>query len=273
MTPAGDLTLVHAFAANSDGGCPQGTLLETEGGAFYGTAPFGGSSGSGTIFRVTGDSTFDVLYAFPGSEEGRSPTTLLQAGDGAIYGIAAEGGAFNRGTVFRLTDDGSAIGLHSFTGGVDGAVPSALIQATDGTFYGLTTSGGTFFQLAADGSFTALYSFSADRSTSAPPSVTAVGRTAAGDRRRHLWHDCLGRRLRSWRRVSVDERRYADDPAFVCGRGGGRPDRAPAGHRWQLLWCHVCRRRAWEQDLPDGGGRHRHHAVHLSRLANRSSMA
>jgi uncharacterized repeat protein (TIGR03803 family) len=175
MTPDGDLTVVHAFAANADGGCPQGALLETEDGGFYGTAPFGGSSGSGTIFRVTGDGTFDVLYAFPGSEEGRSPTTLLQAADGAIYGIAAEGGAFNRGTVFRLTDDGSALDVHTFTGDVDGAVPSALIQATDGTFYGLTTSGGdagggTFFQLAADGSFAALYSFSADRSTSAPPS-------------------------------------------------------------------------------------------------------
>src|ERR1700716_3174514 len=58
------------------------------------------SSGTGTVFHVTADGTFDVIYAFPGSEEGTSPSTLLQAADGTIYGVAPQGGAFNRATVF-----------------------------------------------------------------------------------------------------------------------------------------------------------------------------
>jgi uncharacterized repeat protein (TIGR03803 family) len=170
VTPDGDLTVVHAFVASSDGVCPEGSLLEADDGALYGLASGGGPSSNGTIFRVTADGTFSVIYAFPGSTEGASPTTLLQAADGAIYGVAAEGGAFNRGTVFRLMDDGTATSVHTFTGGVDGAGPSALIQATDGNFYGLTTSGGdagggTFFQVAADGSFSPLYSFSGEASS------------------------------------------------------------------------------------------------------------
>ncbi len=55
--------------------------------------------------------------------------------------------------------------LHSFAGVSDGAYPAAaLVQATDGNFYGTaqrgeTYSDGTVFRIAANGSFTNLYSF------------------------------------------------------------------------------------------------------------------
>src|SRR5260370_919539 len=138
ITPEGELTVLHVFAGDWDGSAPQAALLQATDGAFYGTATGGGPSSTGTVFRVTADGTFDVIYTFPGSQEGASPSALIEAADGNLYGIALAGGTFNRGTVFQMLPDGTPTALHAFSGD-DGASPSALIQADDGTFYAITT--------------------------------------------------------------------------------------------------------------------------------------
>ena len=72
--------------------------------------------------------------------------------------------------------------LHAFTGGAtDGASPvGALILGPDGAFYGTTTYGGTarngtVFRLAADGTFSVLYSFGGGLSGGEPTAALVLG--------------------------------------------------------------------------------------------------
>ena len=72
--------------------------------------------------------------------------------------------------------------LHAFTGGAtDGASPvGALILGPDGAFYGTTTYGGatrngTVFRLAADGTFSVLYSFGGGLNGGEPTAALVLG--------------------------------------------------------------------------------------------------
>ena len=111
-----------------------------------GVAVKGGASFGGTIFRVSTDGDFTVLYSFlaqigsPYSAQGR----LVQAGDGNFYGTTNVGGTFNVGTIFKVTPTGGFTTLYNFTNGADG-----------GNLYGTTsgqngTTAGTVYRLDLD---------------------------------------------------------------------------------------------------------------------------
>ena len=52
ITPSGMFTILHTFD-NAHGANPLAPLLQATDGAFYGTTFYGGTSGAGTIFRIT----------------------------------------------------------------------------------------------------------------------------------------------------------------------------------------------------------------------------
>ena len=54
------LTSLHSFTPASDGGTPQGGLVQATDGNFYGGGYLGGSKGDGTIFRITPGGTFST---------------------------------------------------------------------------------------------------------------------------------------------------------------------------------------------------------------------
>src|SRR5262245_46580613 len=92
------------------GSYPQGTLLRDASGALYGATWGGGTSGHGTIFKLspppTGQTTWNmsVLYEFRGGDDGSHPNgTLAMDSTGAIYGTAADGGSALEGVAFKLT--------------------------------------------------------------------------------------------------------------------------------------------------------------------------
>ena len=174
MTPAGQVSVVHAFAGGgSEGTQPAAGLLQATDGNFYGTTPSGGSTvsggGFGTVFRLTPTGVLTVLHAFTGATaDGATPqAALVQAADGSLIGTTSSGGFFRLGTVFRVTPDGTTFSiLHAFGGGsLDGAQPlAALLQATDGNFYGTTQQGGassrgTVFRMTPAGGVTVVYAF------------------------------------------------------------------------------------------------------------------
>ena len=73
MTPAGIVTILHAFAGGqSDGSRPRTPLVLGSDGNFYGTTEYGGCLslcgpfviGPGTVFRITPDGGFTLLHAF-----------------------------------------------------------------------------------------------------------------------------------------------------------------------------------------------------------------
>jgi uncharacterized repeat protein (TIGR03803 family) len=76
-------------------------------GSIYGTAAYGGTHNSGTVFELTpsgGGWTFTVLHnfnEFDGSDGALPQATLLLRG-GNLYGTTQIGGTYDRGTVFKL---------------------------------------------------------------------------------------------------------------------------------------------------------------------------
>ena len=180
ITSSGTLTTVYNFCPQSgcrDGSQPVGGLVQATDGNFYGTTQYGGTSGYGTVFKITPAGTLTTLYNFcsqSGCTDGSKPLAeLIQAANGSLYGTAENGGANGYGTIFQITPSGKLTTLHSFDG-TDGNGPNAgLVQASDGNFYGTTQFGGandtcdvygqdgcgTVFKIAPSGTLTTLHSF------------------------------------------------------------------------------------------------------------------
>lgn len=182
LTLQGVLTPIYSFCSQAncaDGASPNGILQATDGN-FYGTTMTGAASGRGTIFKLTPQGAFTLLYIFSGSYDiNESFSSLIQGTDGNFYGTTDLGGFSNFpdcrfygcGTVFKITPKGNFTTLYNFCSRkdcVDGATPYWLIQAADGSFYGVTGAGGahkaiggTIFRLTSRGELTTVYSFCA----------------------------------------------------------------------------------------------------------------
>ena len=165
ITPQGHLTTLYEFTNGLDGSLPYAGLLEASDGNFYGTTPYAGTWGNGTIFRITTEGSFTSLCSFNGTNGSGPLDALIQGNDGNFYGTTVVGGTWGNGTIFRMTTNSILSNLYSFTGGGDGSRPyGALVQSADGNFYGTTSSGGalgygTIFQTTPVGAFTTLHSF------------------------------------------------------------------------------------------------------------------
>lgn len=171
---------LYSFNGGSDAANPLGNLVIDANGNLYGETINGGSTGSGTIFKLapngSGGYAENVLYSFPGGASGFFPNgPLTMDGGGNLYGTTQQGGSANLGTVFMLAPNGSGgyTGsiLYNFLGAPDAAYPisAGIIMDGNGNLYGTTQSGGssdrgTAFRLSPTGSGgyteTVLYSFS-----------------------------------------------------------------------------------------------------------------
>ena len=165
FVPAPALTSLYSFTGGADGGLPGAGLVQGSDSNFYGTTSGGGTSGNGTVFRISPSGSLTNLWEFTGGSDGASPYAgLVQGSDGNFYGTTYGGGANGNGTVFRITPSGTLTTLWSFTYDSDGELPSALVQGSDGNFYGTTYDGGangngTVFRITPSGTLTTLWSF------------------------------------------------------------------------------------------------------------------
>ena len=151
---------LHSFTAttgpypsvNSDGANPVGLILS--GNTLYGTAAGGGSSGNGTVFKIsttgTGFATlhsFTTISAYPlyANSDGAYPAGLILSGN-TLYGTAIGGGSAGNGTVFKISTTGTGFTtLHSFT--TVSAYP--LYANSDGAYpHSVTISGNTLYGTA-----------------------------------------------------------------------------------------------------------------------------
>jgi uncharacterized repeat protein (TIGR03803 family) len=167
MTPAGSVTVLHAFTNGIDGALPRAGLVEGLDGNFYGTSEMGGANGQGTIFRITPEGVLTNLHTFTGGSDGGNPwAALVQASDTNFYGTASSGGA-GYGTVFMISPDGTFTVISEFDSdkSSDTSGPHApLALGTDGSLYGCTAglySGGfgTIFKVTPPNAFSLLYTF------------------------------------------------------------------------------------------------------------------
>src|SRR5579872_1372191 len=182
FVPGGTGNTIYSFTNGADGSNPECSLSQATDGFLYGTARFGGASSNGTIYRVSTNGAFQLLYTFTNGLDGANPRSgLLLASDGNFYGTAINGGSKASGTIFRVTTNGTLTVMHSFTGGNDGANPhTSLIQGKDGGLYGTTfTAGsggsGTVFRMTLNAVFSSHYSFTGGTDGATPDGTLCQG--------------------------------------------------------------------------------------------------
>jgi uncharacterized repeat protein (TIGR03803 family) len=170
----GALTTLYRFCPLGgrclDGAVPSGVVEATDGN-FYGTTQTGGSTGRGTLFKLTSRGLTTIHVFCEGNcSDGSTPLApLVQAADHNFYGTTEFSGINNGGTIFRVNSEGVVTTLYSFCAKSqcrDGNAPIAgLVQGSDGFLYGTTTSGGnttqdgTVFKISTNGKLTTLYRF------------------------------------------------------------------------------------------------------------------
>jgi uncharacterized repeat protein (TIGR03803 family) len=168
--------VLHHFAGSfrfdgDDGAFPRSTLLQASDGALYGTTTVGGTTNSGTVFKLNPDgSDYSVLHSFNIYDaDGSYPDArIVEGSNGKLYGTTSNSGTGGGGTIFMLNMDGTGFTtLHWFShADAGGNFPSAgLLEGSDGALYGTAGSGGsngvgTVFSLDHDGrGFRVLRSF------------------------------------------------------------------------------------------------------------------
>jgi uncharacterized repeat protein (TIGR03803 family) len=176
ITPANTENVLFAFARNSSGTSPTGSLVRDTEGNLYGMTGNGGTYSCGAVFSLTPAGVETVLYNFNCLSDGFGGNGgLIRDASGNLYGTSGAGGsskcAFGCGFVFELSAANAFQILHNFTG-PDGYSPTGdLIMDAQGNLYGTTRFGGsnpscsvtdgcgTVFKIAPDGTETILYSF------------------------------------------------------------------------------------------------------------------
>jgi uncharacterized repeat protein (TIGR03803 family) len=160
------ITSLYSFNGGTDGGHPNGLALATNG-DFYGTTQVGGTTASGTLFRMTPAGALATVHSFLRDTDGANPRAALVPGpNGILYGTTYQAGTNGFGTVFSTTTAGLVSSIFSFDK-PDGILPSAPVTpGVDRSLYGTTyeggsnTSYGTVYRLTLDGTATNLHSFS-----------------------------------------------------------------------------------------------------------------
>lgn len=106
ISALGKLTTLYNFCSKAncaDGNLPLSSLIQASNGELFGTAPYGGRNGRGTIFELTMQGKLAALHSFAIREGSDPVSALLQAADGSLYGTTLGGGFFGWGTVFRIS--------------------------------------------------------------------------------------------------------------------------------------------------------------------------
>ncbi len=156
---SGTFKLIKSFVFATDGGAPNGNLLQANDNNFYGI-----TSNSGRVFKLTTAGVYTNIHTFNSSTDGyNSFGSLIQAADGNLYGTCSDGGQKSAGTIFQITLSGTFKVLRVLDATVDGRMPKGtLLQGADGLLYGTTSIGGTYnagtiFKISATGTYTVLH--------------------------------------------------------------------------------------------------------------------
>jgi len=172
VAPAGvhaeaNVTFLHHFNGADEGCEPRAGVSFDRAGNLYGTAFGCGVLDKGVIYKLAPDGTFSVVNDFPRDGDGRRPEAeLVMSGSGKAWGVTLAGGnVADQGTVFELSPTGHVKTLYAFTGGSDGSNPvGLLVRDAAHNLYGVTNQDGAghfgvIFKVAADGSFSVIYTF------------------------------------------------------------------------------------------------------------------
>ena len=166
LSPSGSMKPLWSFDGNNkinSGVYPYSGLTLGTDGNFYGTTYEGGSSGAGTVFKVTASGKVTTLHTFDGFNC-CAYAAPIQGFDGNYYGTTSDGGGEVFGTVYKITPSGKLTEIYTFPGTSGLAYPMAVTLGTDGNFYSTALGGGAnkfggVFKITPGGKLTVIYSF------------------------------------------------------------------------------------------------------------------
>jgi len=188
---ASTFTTLYQFQGGATGTTPASAVVEDEAGVLYGETRQGGTtdcvtgfsnpiSGCGTLYSYNRTAGLRTLVLFNGANGAYGQNSPLLIGS-TLYGTTAAGGTHDMGVVFSIHTDGTGFKLlHEFNG-VDGDQPfGPLVAGPSGILYGVTYYGGSgypaqgygvLYEIARDGTFTLLHSFTNGADGSNPSSL------------------------------------------------------------------------------------------------------
>jgi uncharacterized repeat protein (TIGR03803 family) len=166
--PAQTFTSLFSFDG-SNGTYPHyGHLVQGTDGELYGMTDGGGSSGCGTVFKVTTKGALTTLVDL-GADGCNPDGGLMLATGGDIYGSTTNGGSDGGGTLFKVDPAGTLTTIHEFNYTYGGNTNSALVEAPTRNFFGTTVNGGNgisccdgggvVFKMTPSGVYTVLHFF------------------------------------------------------------------------------------------------------------------
>jgi uncharacterized repeat protein (TIGR03803 family) len=192
-SPDEKFKVIYNFTGGLDGANPQTGLILDAAGHLYGTTSAGGSSGEGTVFKLTPSISgwrFTRLYSFSGTNGNGPDGPPAVASNGVVYGTTGAGGSYGDGVLFGLSSSGTILPsvfsnwterlLYSFTGGSDGSQPGGgLVLDASGNIYGTAYGGGvngdgTLYEFT-NGSLNVLHAFSGSPGDGAGPQGVIQG--------------------------------------------------------------------------------------------------
>lgn len=153
------------------GGAPKTAVTPVGDGGYYGTTSTGGAHGFGTVYKLSADGQYTVLYDFTDVDGDSLPLgAVILDGEGNLYGTTyGASGTAHGATIYKLTPAGEHTVLHQFLGtnrSEGSALKGGLVGDGDGNLYGTAFSDGgnpcacgVIFRLAPDGTYTVLHSF------------------------------------------------------------------------------------------------------------------
>src|SRR5215471_5710171 len=126
-------TVLKSFSGGSDGAYPLTGLVQSTDGNLYGTTsglvPGGGTSGSGTVFKVNSGGVETSLHSFVlcGGDGTSAPDAPLMAGlDGNLYGTSSNTCGNSGAALYKVTPAGVVSFIHLFNPALEGAGHVAL---------------------------------------------------------------------------------------------------------------------------------------------------
>jgi uncharacterized repeat protein (TIGR03803 family) len=133
--------VVHSLSG-SDGSFLIGGLTLATDGNYYGTSVQGGTAKDGTLFKVSPQGAFTVLYSFTGGTDGAFPSPApIEGADGSFYGITGGSDPIHP-TVYKFTAPNTLTTIYAFPD--FGLIAAPLLQTSDGALYAVDFLGGTY---------------------------------------------------------------------------------------------------------------------------------
>lgn len=197
VSPSGMETVLHNFGSSTnDGQGPAGLVADNEGNLYGATMAGGthhapGGATEGTVFKMTPNGVYSILYNFGATPTDGSLPEAAPAVDvkGNLYGTTVSGGANDAGTIYKLSPVGKETILHSFDDNrVDGYYQfTGLTLDRKGNIWGSNTYGGQhangiIFEVSAAGEYTIRFNFG-----SVPSGVGAPESTVTLDSKGNLY--------------------------------------------------------------------------------------